>query len=121
VPQANPFSGNGAIHAMPAREAYEKDFVGLFYKLHAAFSRPRPEVGLGFGAEADQKITVMQIKKFASWYSSGYPGASQFRKAIFQTKSVDETMRLTLEFFGGLRASMQTDTSKEDFLMGGHG
>jgi nifR3 family TIM-barrel protein len=121
VPQANPFSGNGAIHAMPAREAYEKDFVGLFYKLQAAFSRPRPEVGLESGAEADQKITVMQIKKFASWYSSGYPGASQFRKAIFQTKSVDETMRLTLEFFGGLRASMQTDTSKEDFLMGGHG
>lgn len=121
VPQANPFSGNGAIHAIAARDAYEKDFVGLFHKLHAAFSRPRPEVGLEFDAEADQKITMMQIKKFASWYSSGYPGASQFRKAIFQTKSVNETMRLTLEFFGGLRASMQTDTSKEDFLMGGHG
>jgi tRNA-dihydrouridine synthase len=61
------------------------------------------------------------LRKFASWYSAGYPGASTFRKAIFQTETIEETMRLTLGFFGDLRAVIQADTSQDAFLMGGHG
>ena len=87
-----------------------KDFVTLFLRLRAAFE-----------LKADPKITTLQIKKFASWYSSGYPGASQFRKSIFQTKSLEEAMDLTLAFFNELRTSAQADTSQEAFLMGGHG
>lgn len=109
-PQGNQFSGNSAINAIPGQAAYEKDFVGLFVKLRAAFEKG-----------TDQKITMLQIKKFASWYSSGYPGASNFRKAIFQTQSVDEAMDLTLDFFTGLRSVVPADTSREAFLMGGHG
>jgi nifR3 family TIM-barrel protein len=108
--RSNRFSGSGAINAIQSREAYSKDFVALFEKMRVAFEKT-----------TDQKITMLQIKKFASWYSSGYPGASNFRKAIFQTQSLDETMRMTLEFFGSLRAVTQADTSQEAFLMGGHG
>jgi nifR3 family TIM-barrel protein len=104
--------GSRAITALAGAPpvAFEKDFIGLFEKLHAAFTRA-----------TDPRITMLQIKKFASWYSSGYPGASNFRKAIFQTQSVDETMAMTTEFFAGLRAIAQVDTSGEAFLMGGHG
>lgn len=108
--QGNQFSGNSAINAIPGQDAYEKDFVNLFIQLRAAFEKG-----------TDQKITTLQIKKFASWYSSGYPGASNFRKAIFQTQSLDEAMDLTLAFFMGLRSVSQQDTSQEAFLMGGHG
>jgi nifR3 family TIM-barrel protein len=87
-----------------------KDFVQLFLRLRQAFE------GL-----VDEKITLLQIKKFASWYSSGYPGASQFRKSIFQTRSLEEAMNMTLAFFNELRAIAQADTSQEAFLMGGHG
>jgi len=87
-----------------------KDFIQLFLRLRQAFE------GL-----VDEKITLLQIKKFASWYSSGYPGASQFRKSIFQTRSLEEAMNMTLAFFNELRAIAQADTSQEAFLMGGHG
>jgi nifR3 family TIM-barrel protein len=86
------------------------DFQGLFHRLHSAFVNA-----------TDQRIAMLQIKKFASWYSSGYPGASIFRKAIFQTQTVEETMAMTLGFFDELREVMQADTSQEAFLMGGHG
>jgi nifR3 family TIM-barrel protein len=86
------------------------DFVVLFNKMRTAFE-----------VRVDQKITMLQIKKFASWYSSGYPGASAFRKAIFQTQSLDDTMSLTLDFFGALNSIVPVDTSDEGFLMGGHG
>ncbi len=106
------FGGSGAIGALAGSPqlAFSKDFVGLFEKLYVAFSKA-----------TDQRITMLQIKKFASWYSSGYPGASQFRKAIFQTQTLDEAMGMTLEFFRGLRTINQVDTSSEAFLMGGHG
>lgn len=88
----------------------EKDFVALFLRLRQAFEK-----------SVDEKITLLQIKKFASWYSSGYPGASNFRKSIFQAKSLEEAMDMTLAFFTDLRSVAQADTSQEAFLMGGHG
>lgn len=88
----------------------DRDFIGLFHKLRAAFE-----------ARVDQKITLLQIKKFASWYSSGYPGASNFRKSIFQVQSLEEAMEMTMAFFMELRTVAQADTSHEAFLMGGHG
>lgn len=108
------FGGSGAIHAVASKTdpllAYEKDFIGLFERLRSIFE-----------ATVDQKITMLQIKKFASWYSSGYPGASNFRKAIFQTQTLDEAMEKTMAFFSELRSVSQADTSHEAFLMGGHG
>jgi tRNA-dihydrouridine synthase B len=112
APERESLGGSRAITALGGvpQLAFDKDFVGLFEKLHSAFTRA-----------TDQRITMLQIKKFASWYSSGYPGASNFRKAIFQAQSVDETMAMTTEFFAGLRLINPVDTSSEAFLMGGHG
>lgn len=106
------FGGSGAINSLAGAPqlAYEKDFVALFRKLYEAFAKA-----------SDQRITMLQIKKFASWYSSGYPGASNFRKAIFQTQNLDEALAMTLGFFEELKAVAQADTSSEAFLMGGHG
>jgi nifR3 family TIM-barrel protein len=66
-------------------------------------------------------LVGIQLKKFAAWYSTGYPGASQFRKEIFQTKDLAETLERTLSFFDTISLYDQEDTSQEDFLMGGHG
>ncbi len=70
---------------------------------------------------AEPHLIVIQMKKFAAWFSSGYSGASQFRKEIFQCKSNEETMELIFRFFGTVSMSAQQDTSHEEFLMGGHG
>lgn len=69
----------------------------------------------------DAYLVPLQLKKFAAWYSAGYPGASTFRKMVFQTKSHDEIMSLALQFFHSITLSTQEDTSHEEFLMGGHG
>jgi nifR3 family TIM-barrel protein len=69
----------------------------------------------------DDHITNIQLKKFAAWFATGYPGASQFRKNIFQTKSNDEVMSMALGYFSEQKSTHQADTSSEAFLMGGHG
>lgn len=72
-------------------------------------------------AHCDEHITGIQLRKFAAWFSTGYPGASQFRKNLFQSKSNEEVMGLALDFFKNIEAIEQEDTSHEAFLMGGHG
>jgi tRNA-dihydrouridine synthase B len=72
-------------------------------------------------SHCDDYLVPLQLKKFAAWYSAGYPGAALFRKLIFQMKSHDEIMSFALQFFHNITMSAQEDTSQEEFLMGGHG
>lgn len=92
----------------------QKDFGRLFERLHQAF---------GLIAQGDQpeRFVMLQIKKFASWYSTGYPGASQFRRTIFQHETLEATSKAVFEYFESIAALVQADTSSEAFLMGGHG
>ncbi len=62
----------------------------------------------------------LSLKKFLAWYAVGYPGASNFRKAIFSTSNIDELKNLALDFFhthGNVDKALDT----QPFLMGGHG
>lgn len=87
-----------------------RDYVSLFQDLREVIV-----------AHCDEHITGIQLRKFAAWFSTGYPGASQFRKNLFQSKSNDELMGLALDFFKNIETIEQEDTSHEEFLMGGHG
>ncbi|MBS1969212.1 MAG: tRNA dihydrouridine synthase DusB [Bdellovibrionales bacterium] len=91
-------------------QEFSRDYLGLFLDLREAIV-----------AHCDEHITGIQLRKFAAWFSTGYPGASQFRKNLFQTKSHDELMDLATEFFKSIGTIEQEDTSHEEFLMGGHG
>lgn len=85
-------------------------------------------------AHCDEPILNIQLKKFAAWYSTGYPGAAQFRKNIFQAASTAETLETALKFFKTMKQNQdepfekdfsgvahQRDLSNQGFLMGGHG
>jgi tRNA-dihydrouridine synthase B len=87
-----------------------RDYVGLFNGLTEEIV-----------ARCDEHITGIQLRKFAAWFSTGYAGAAQFRKNLFQSKSNEEIIALANEFFAGLGDIEQEDTSQEEFLMGGHG
>ena len=69
----------------------------------------------------DDRIAMLQIKKFSSWFSSGFPGSAQFRKTLFATKDPDELWDKVTTYFELSKEHIQQDTSHEDFLMGGHG
>ncbi len=88
----------------------KRNYASLFMDLSQAIQ-----------AKNSETITNIQLKKFASWFSTGYPGASAFRKAIFQIKNNDEVLSHALDFFSSIGTIEQEDTSHEQFLMGGHG
>jgi nifR3 family TIM-barrel protein len=69
----------------------------------------------------DDHIAQIQLRKFAAWFATGYPGASQFRKNIFQSKTTLETIDLANHFFAEIENLKQEDTRHDPFLMGGHG
>ena len=71
--------------------------------------------------DSSEHITNIQLKKFASWFSTSYEGSSAFRKTLFQLKSNEEVLACAMNFFSSIADIEQQDTSHESFLMGGHG
>jgi tRNA-dihydrouridine synthase B len=69
----------------------------------------------------DEHLTLLQMRKFAAWYSAGYPGAAQFRKDLFQLKARAEVLGRIERFYIESQSFVPEDTSREAFLMGGHG
>jgi tRNA-dihydrouridine synthase B len=72
-------------------------------------------------SQCDDRISQIQLKKFAAWFATGYPGAANFRKSVFQSQSTSEVLKTAMDFFSQLNILEQQDTSHEAFLMGGHG
>jgi len=68
-----------------------------------------------------ERVILIQLKKFASWFSSGYPGASQFRHQLFSAKNTEDIYKVVEGYFEQLKHYQQADTRGEAFLMGGHG
>ena len=66
-----------------------------------------------------ERILQIQLKKFAAWYASGYPGAASFRKTVFQLESTDDIVTAAHLFLSQQFVENQVDTA--GFLMGGHG
>ncbi len=87
-----------------------RDLWSVFKRLH-----------FHLATQCDDTILAIQLKKFAAWYSSGYSGASQFRKTIFQSKNKNEVLDISEKYFTALKFEMPEDTTQEPFLMGGHG
>ncbi|HEX4926100.1 MAG TPA: tRNA dihydrouridine synthase DusB [Bdellovibrionales bacterium] len=69
----------------------------------------------------DQRMVMLQLKKFAAWYSTGYPGAAHFRRQLFQSTTYEQILETIEVYFKALDLSLQSDTRNEPFLMGGHG
>lgn len=88
----------------------QKSFLPLINELHSELA-----------AFHDDRTVMIQLRKFSMWFSSGYPGAAGFRKALFTTSNVEETLEKALEYYGKLDHGSRLDTSREAFLMGGHG
>ncbi len=62
----------------------------------------------------------LSLKKFMAWYAAGYPGASHFRRRIFETEDVDELRTFCEDYFDRYQTHSRVDDG-QPFLMGGHG
>ena len=69
----------------------------------------------------ESRQEMLHARKFLAWYSSGYPGAHEFRKKVFHTESGDELWQMAAEFFTIAIQKRDMSFLNEPFLMGGHG
>jgi tRNA-dihydrouridine synthase B len=70
----------------------------------------------------DLRSTLIMLRKFSSWLVFGYPGASKFRKKMFECNTTEEVMQQAEIFFSQV-AKLPTPAfeDNEEFMMGGHG
>lgn len=87
--------------------------------------RPYTEIlaSLSEGLERsyDQRLVKIQLRKFAMWFSAGFPDSSQFRKEIFTEDELPRLKTSIESYFFRVQNLPMRDTSSEAFLMGGHG
>lgn len=88
----------------------ERDIISLIFRLRDLYNE-----------HFDERLAMLQIKKFSTWFSSGFPGSAAFRKNLFSTKDPNELWDIIQTYFEQTKVHTQADTSQEDFLMGGHG
>jgi tRNA-dihydrouridine synthase len=69
----------------------------------------------------DERLMLIQMRKFAAWYSSGYRGAAAFRKELFALQDRQAVLSRIYDYFAEADTERPEDTSHEAFLMGGHG
>jgi tRNA-dihydrouridine synthase B len=72
-------------------------------------------------ATHEERMVMLQLRKFSMWYSAGFPESSQFRKDIFSTRTVADTYDRILNYYSNIDLFNKEDTNHEEFLMGGHG
>lgn len=70
-------------------------------------------------AHLEERKVFLQMKKFASWYSSGYLESSLFRKTIFQSKTFEDLFQQCHAYFEKVKGVQRED--EDPFMMGGHG
>ena len=69
----------------------------------------------------DEKMFLLQYKKFSTWYSSGFPDSAHFRKTVFQTRDKEEVLNLVQSYFSRIDFKQKQETAYEPALMQGHG
>lgn len=85
------------------------------------FDRVFTSLGCRLTAFYEDRYVLIQLRKFAGWFSAGYPLSASFRKGLFKIDSVDEMLCYIKKYFSDIKGLSPEDTSSEDFLMGGHG
>ena len=69
--------------------------------------------------DLDEYKVLLQMKKFISWFSSGYSQSKLFRRELFQIKDIEQLMNYSQKYFKEVKNLAREEES--DFMMGGHG
>jgi nifR3 family TIM-barrel protein len=68
-----------------------------------------------------ERTAMIHARKFLGWYSSGYPGSSEFRKQVFSIPEPETLWAEAFRFFEENTRRRDYGFMQEGFLMGGHG
>ena len=70
---------------------------------------------------ANERVMLTQMKKFIVWMSAGFPGVAKFRGLVFSSKTVEEVLRVSEEFFIHFNEDDKDIDHSKAFMDGGHG
>lgn len=68
-----------------------------------------------------ERTKLVQMRKLIVWFAAGFKGASQFRGNIFATKTLDDCMKYTEDYFLGLNSAVKSIDYTQTFMNSGHG
>lgn len=88
----------------------KKSFYQLLMELSAEYSQ-----------SGDEKYQAVQLKKFSSWYSAGFPGSAHFRKNIFAKTNLIETKEEIKKYFLTIDENGLRENSDDLLIKSGHG
>lgn len=74
-----------------------------------------------YALRCSDRLREIQLRKFAAWFSTGYPDSAQFRKKLFQSTNADSILAESKIYFSSLSTIKYKSHEEEQFLMGGHG
>lgn len=107
----NPYIFKESLALYQGREEkIEKDFYSLLLNLNELYA-----------LRCSDRLREIQLRKFAAWFSTGYPDSAQFRKKLFQSPNADSILAESKIYFSNLSAIKFKSHEEEKFLMGGHG
>ena len=76
----------------------------------------------GLRENYDLRSTLILLRKFSSWLAFGYPGATKFRRNMFDCQTTAEVMQQAEIFFSEVvKLPVPVFEDSEEFMMGGHG
>ncbi len=69
----------------------------------------------------EERMFLLQYKKFCAWFSSGHKDSADFRRKIFQTTEKTAVLDLIQAYFHQVELAQKQNTDYEASLMQGHG
>lgn len=69
----------------------------------------------------EERTSLVQLRKLIVWFAAGFPHAAAFRSQIFSCQVLEDTMKLTEDFFLSLGQSQKFINYDEVFMSSGHG
>ena len=69
----------------------------------------------------EERMFLLQLKKFSAWFSAGFPNSTAFRKELFQEKDKQALFQKIDDFFSEVQSLEKPTPIYEPFLMKGHG
>lgn len=88
-----------------------KDHLEVIYKFHEYLEEY---------CERERTILVT-LRKNIMWMVAGYPNVAAFRNLLFKADSINETLKVTTEFFETLGELKKKIDYNSEFMAGGHG
>lgn len=70
--------------------------------------------------ELDRAVLV-QMRKLIVWFAAGFPSVAAFRGNIFKVKTIEDTMKLTEDYFLTIGKKQKHINYAETFMNSGHG